>query len=256
MLGLPDRIDVTAPDGTVRHDRPMWTYHLVREGTVDLDPAFRHNAYVVADCNHGYKLLGVGALVAKELLGEPQDLLEPFRFSRFRTGRLHPTSNSPFPGADRGADTSAHPPRPVHIRGGPVPLRPPHRPRGRHRQQPHPVAPGRGPRVAVGRLRRRAAVGQRRGCLRRHGRRHPRGRRRPGAGPRTGCEAGAVRPGRNAARSLYLWLPPGTPLWHSGSTYVPSDPTRAAAVLGSRPEDLALAAEDEAGYDDRPEDRA
>lgn len=58
---------------------------------------FRHNAYVIADSNHGYKMVGVGALVAKELLGQPQDLLEPFRFSRYERGELHPTSNSPFP---------------------------------------------------------------------------------------------------------------------------------------------------------------
>jgi hypothetical protein len=58
---------------------------------------FRQNAYVIADSNHGYKMLGVGELVAGELLGEPSALLEPFRFSRYRTGRLHPTSNSPFP---------------------------------------------------------------------------------------------------------------------------------------------------------------
>jgi len=58
---------------------------------------FCQNAYVVADSNHGYKMIGVGALVAKELLGEPQALLAPFRFGRYRTGRLHPTSNSPFP---------------------------------------------------------------------------------------------------------------------------------------------------------------
>jgi glycine/D-amino acid oxidase-like deaminating enzyme len=58
---------------------------------------FRQNAYVVADSNHGYKMLGVGALVARELLGEPQGLLEPFRFSRYEQGRLHPTSSSPFP---------------------------------------------------------------------------------------------------------------------------------------------------------------
>jgi hypothetical protein len=37
------------------------------------------------------------ALVAKELLNEPQELLEPLRFSRYETGELHPTSNSPFP---------------------------------------------------------------------------------------------------------------------------------------------------------------
>ena len=58
---------------------------------------FRQSAYVIADSNHGYKMIGVGDLVAAELLGEPQDLLEPFRFSRYDQGRLHPTSNSPFP---------------------------------------------------------------------------------------------------------------------------------------------------------------
>jgi glycine/D-amino acid oxidase-like deaminating enzyme len=58
---------------------------------------FCQNAYVVADSNHGYKMIGVGALVAKELLGEPQALLAPFRYGRYRTGDLHPTSNSPFP---------------------------------------------------------------------------------------------------------------------------------------------------------------
>jgi len=58
---------------------------------------FRQNAYVIADSNHGYKMIGVGALVAKELLGEKQALLEPFRFSRYRTGKLHPVSHSPFP---------------------------------------------------------------------------------------------------------------------------------------------------------------
>ncbi|MGQ0668845.1 MAG: NAD(P)/FAD-dependent oxidoreductase [Actinomycetota bacterium] len=58
---------------------------------------FRENAYVIADSNHGYKMIGVGALVAKELMGEPQALLEPFRFSRYAEGRLHPVSHSPFP---------------------------------------------------------------------------------------------------------------------------------------------------------------
>jgi glycine/D-amino acid oxidase-like deaminating enzyme len=222
MLGLPDRISVTGPDGSVRDGRPMWTYWALQEGTLAVDPSeftdnrgslppvlhvdssaplyddidgtlitdqmwgiyykpdfsfggvqggtapyivdhpaaevavdpygpqspeftvtedfirmwtsalahchkrfagkrdlyrheptggigaftpdsfpvfdtFRQNAYVIADSNHGYKMIGVGALVAKELLGEPQGLLEPFRFTRYRTGKLHPTSNSPFP---------------------------------------------------------------------------------------------------------------------------------------------------------------
>ena len=58
---------------------------------------FSQNAYVIADSNHGYKMIGVGALVAKELLGEQQALLAPFRFARYRSGDLHPASNSPFP---------------------------------------------------------------------------------------------------------------------------------------------------------------
>ena len=58
---------------------------------------FRDNCYVIADSNHGYKMIGVGQLVAREILGEPSDLLEPFRFARYAQGRLHPVSHSPFP---------------------------------------------------------------------------------------------------------------------------------------------------------------
>lgn len=58
---------------------------------------FCDNVYVIADSNHGWKMIGVGKLVAQELCGSPSRLLEPFRFSRFEQGRLHPTSNSPFP---------------------------------------------------------------------------------------------------------------------------------------------------------------
>ncbi len=58
---------------------------------------FSDNVYFVADSNHGYKMIGVGALVAGELLGRPAPLLEPFRYSRFADGKLHPVSNSPYP---------------------------------------------------------------------------------------------------------------------------------------------------------------
>lgn len=58
---------------------------------------FRENVYVIADSNHGYKMIGVGKLVAQELMGEKSRLLEPFRMSRFEKGELHPTSHSPFP---------------------------------------------------------------------------------------------------------------------------------------------------------------
>ena len=222
MLGLPEQISVTGRDGIVHHDRPMWTYWALQEGTLGVDPkeftdnrgafppvlhvdssaplyddvsgdlitdrmwgiyykpdfyfggvqggtspyviqrpagevavdpygpesadytvkegfirmwtsalahchkrfegkretyrheptggigaftpdsfpvfdVFHQNAYVIADSNHGYKMIGVGALVARELLGESQELLAPFRFGRYRSGDLHPTSNSPFP---------------------------------------------------------------------------------------------------------------------------------------------------------------
>jgi len=58
---------------------------------------FRDNVYVIADSNHGYKMIGVGKLVAAELLGDNSTLLEPFRFSRYAAGKLHPVSRSPFP---------------------------------------------------------------------------------------------------------------------------------------------------------------
>lgn len=58
---------------------------------------FRDNVWLIADSNHGYKMIGVGRLVAEEMLGEPQELLAPFRFARFEQGELHPSSNSPFP---------------------------------------------------------------------------------------------------------------------------------------------------------------
>src|SRR6202035_4759804 len=39
---------------------------------------FRQNCYVIADSNHGYKMLGVGELVAREILGQPSTILAPF----------------------------------------------------------------------------------------------------------------------------------------------------------------------------------
>ena len=58
---------------------------------------FRDNVYIIADSNHGYKMIGVGKLVAQELVNGNSSLLEPFRFGRFAEGKLHPVSNSPYP---------------------------------------------------------------------------------------------------------------------------------------------------------------
>ena len=68
--------------------------------TPDNFPIFdtmKQNCYMILDSNHGYKMIGVGQLVAKEILGEEQPLLKPFRFARYARGELHPVSNSPFP---------------------------------------------------------------------------------------------------------------------------------------------------------------
>ncbi len=68
--------------------------------TADSFPVFDRfagNAYFIADSNHGYKMIGVGKLVADDICGKGDELLQPFRFSRFAEGKLHPTSNSPFP---------------------------------------------------------------------------------------------------------------------------------------------------------------
>ncbi len=88
-----------------RFEGTMPKYHREASGgigcfTPDSFPVFDHfhgNATVIADSNHGWKMLGVGHLIADEVLGEPQELLEPFRFDRFEKGALHPVSNSPYP---------------------------------------------------------------------------------------------------------------------------------------------------------------
>ena len=68
--------------------------------TADSFPVFDYmapNVYVIADSNHGYKMIGVGREVAKVMMGDHSEVLHPFRFARFAEGDLHPTSNSPFP---------------------------------------------------------------------------------------------------------------------------------------------------------------
>jgi glycine/D-amino acid oxidase-like deaminating enzyme len=80
-------------------------YNEVRSGgvgafTADNFPVFdymRPNVFVVADSNHGYKMIAVGREVARVVLGEHSSLLHPFRYERFATGDLHPVSHSPYP---------------------------------------------------------------------------------------------------------------------------------------------------------------
>lgn len=88
-----------------RFEGMMPNYHREPSGgigcfTPDSFPVFdrfNENVSIIADSNHGYKMIGVGRLVADEVMGDEQELLKPFRFERFEKGELHPTSNSPFP---------------------------------------------------------------------------------------------------------------------------------------------------------------
>jgi glycine/D-amino acid oxidase-like deaminating enzyme len=57
----------------------------------------RSNVFLIADSNHGFKLLGVGKEVAAQLMDGPRRSLRPFRFARYEEGDLHPSSQSPFP---------------------------------------------------------------------------------------------------------------------------------------------------------------
>lgn len=124
-LGTDAQVDPYGPDSpyyTVNNDFiDYWTaglahcmerfegcseaYHRAPSGgigafTADSFPVFDRmlpNVYVIADSNHGYKMIGVGKEVARVLMGEHSSVLHPFRFARFAEGDLHPVSNSPYP---------------------------------------------------------------------------------------------------------------------------------------------------------------
>jgi methylglutamate dehydrogenase subunit A len=88
-----------------RFEGKRGTYANVRSGgvgcfTADSFPIFdymRPNVYVIADSNHGYKMIGVGREVAQVMTGGHSSVLYPFRYERFASGDLHPVSNSPYP---------------------------------------------------------------------------------------------------------------------------------------------------------------
>ena len=88
-----------------RFEGTMSSYHKEPSGGIgcfapDSFPIFDHfreNVSIIADSNHGWKMIGVGHLMVEEILGNKQSLLDPFRFNRFERGNLHPVSNSPYP---------------------------------------------------------------------------------------------------------------------------------------------------------------
>jgi glycine/D-amino acid oxidase-like deaminating enzyme len=103
--GFPEMWSASLSHCLARFEGARDRYRQVRSGgagafTVDNFPVFDHmlpNAFVVADSNHGYKMIAVGREVARVLGGEHSSLLHPFRYERFATGDLHPVSHSPYP---------------------------------------------------------------------------------------------------------------------------------------------------------------
>ncbi len=55
------------------------------------------NVFMIADSNHGFKMLGAGKLVAKCLMGEDVAELKPFAFRRFAEGWTYGSTNSHSP---------------------------------------------------------------------------------------------------------------------------------------------------------------
>jgi glycine/D-amino acid oxidase-like deaminating enzyme len=79
-------------------------YHRAPSGGIgafsaDSFPLFDYmlpNVYVIADSNHGYKMIGVGK-GGEGIDRRTQQCSGLFRFSRFAEGDLHPVSHSPYP---------------------------------------------------------------------------------------------------------------------------------------------------------------
>jgi methylglutamate dehydrogenase subunit A len=55
------------------------------------------NVYMIADSNHGFKMTGVGKLVARHLMGDDVRELKPFAFSRYAEGKTFGASQSHSP---------------------------------------------------------------------------------------------------------------------------------------------------------------
>ena len=79
--------------------------------TPDSFPVFdriRDNCYLIADSNHGYKMLGAGKLVAAELCGTSSDLLKPFRFPAMSRANYTPSPTAPSPGVERRGQSAPY----------------------------------------------------------------------------------------------------------------------------------------------------
>ena len=55
------------------------------------------NAYAIVDSGHGFKMLALARMAADDVLGDPDPLMEPFRYGRFERGETHKASKGPYP---------------------------------------------------------------------------------------------------------------------------------------------------------------
>jgi methylglutamate dehydrogenase subunit A len=96
--GLAWAMDRFRKDGGRDQQRPNGGIGCFTPDNYPIIDFVKPNVVLIADSNHGFKLLGVGREVAQWIAdGQPRRSLEAFRFSRYSAGRLHPTSQSPFP---------------------------------------------------------------------------------------------------------------------------------------------------------------
>jgi glycine/D-amino acid oxidase-like deaminating enzyme len=96
--GLAWAMDRFRADGGRDQQRPNGGIGCFTPDNYPIIDFVKPNVFLIADSNHGFKLLGAGKEVAQMIAdGQPRRSLEAFRLSRYITGRLHPTSQSPFP---------------------------------------------------------------------------------------------------------------------------------------------------------------
>jgi glycine/D-amino acid oxidase-like deaminating enzyme len=55
------------------------------------------NVYAILDSTHAFKMLALGKLAARAILGDDEPALHAFGLGRFGAGLLHPVSQSPYP---------------------------------------------------------------------------------------------------------------------------------------------------------------
>ncbi|HUQ94185.1 MAG TPA: FAD-binding oxidoreductase [Bryobacteraceae bacterium] len=96
--GLAWAMDRFKADGGRDQQRPNGGIGCFTPDNYPVIDFVKPNVLLIADPNHGFKLLGVGKEVAEMIVdGRSRSSLAPFALERYATGKLHPSSQSPFP---------------------------------------------------------------------------------------------------------------------------------------------------------------